>query len=436
MYDEQVFRVSCFVARVLKLFVIALFLFGVWNSLWAKPLRIEITGSKLSGVPFAVTNFTESHDLDISDIVRQDLQNSGQFQLKSRENVDDHEYWRAIGADILVQGNILQTDMDDFDVSFQLIDLYKKTNPVILSYVFSKQQKKKFRALAHHISDLVFEKTTGVKGFFSTHIAYITVEHTKNHTIHTLTVSDTDGENDIALLSAQYPLMSPSWSPDGKKIVFVSFKDNRASIKTIDIASGAIDNVTNFPGINGAPKWSPDGSKLALVLSKDGAPKIYTLDLATKKLDRLTHGGAIDTEPFWHPSGKSLVFTSNRSGRPQIYQVGLEDQNVTKITYEGDYNSTPSITPDGRNLLMLHRNENGNFNIAVQDLTSGRLRKLTNAQADESPTLAPNGMMVLYGARESQNNILSAVTLDGKFNMRLPVQDANVKEPAWSPFSH
>lgn len=228
--------------------------------------------------------------------------------------------------------------------------------------------------------------------------------------------------------------MSPRWSPDGKKLAFVSFKGGRSSINTVSLQNGQIEVITKFPGINGAPAWSPDGRQLAVVLSKDGSPKIYLLDLASRELRRLTSGGSIDTEPFWHPNGQSIFFTSNRGGKPQIYRVILQSGEVQRITFNGNYNTTPSVTPDGKLLVVLHQSEKGAYNIAVQDLNTSRLKVITRANLDESPTLAPNGMMVLYGMRETNQNVLGAVTLDGKFRMRIPVQEGNVKEPAWSPF--
>lgn len=419
----------------------------------AKPLFIEITGGQNVGIPIAVVPFSSvlsndpidrAVDLEnISEIIKRDLHNSGHFRainigndVYAPKNIADinYGYWKNFGAANLVFGSVLPKGNGLYDINFQLLDIYKKDAPPLLNIRFKDKYPEQFRALAHYISDLIFKKITGVRGFFSTRIAYITVDRYKDETIHTLTIADADGFNDKPLLSANYPIMSPRWSPDGSKIAFVSFKGGRSSVNFVNLANGKIEVLTKFPGINGAPAWSPNGQQLAVVLSKDGAPKIYVFDLITRDLKRLTSGGAIDTEPFWHPDGQSIFFTSNRGGKPQIYNVIIGSNEVKRVTFNGNYNVTPSVTPDGKQLIMLHQSEKGAYNIAVQDLKSGRLRVITRANLDESPTLAPNGMMVLYGMRETNQNVLGAVTLDGKFRMRLPVQEGNVKEPAWSPF--
>lgn len=423
------------------------------GSVQAKPLYIEITGGQNVGIPIAIIPFSSviaNDPIDravevenISEIIKRDLHNSGHFRTLTVENEASNPksisevnfgLWKNFGAHNLVIGSILPKGNGLYDISFQLVDVYKGNQEPLLSIRFKDKYPSQFRALAHYISDLIFKKITGVRGFFSTRIAYITVDHFKNETVHTLTIADADGFNDKPLLSANYPLMSPRWSPDGKKLAFVSFKGGRSSINTVSLQNGQIEVITKFPGINGAPAWSPDGRQLAVVLSKDGSPKIYLLDLASRELRRLTSGGSIDTEPFWHPNGQSIFFTSNRGGKPQIYRVILQSGEVQRITFNGNYNTTPSVTPDGKLLVVLHQSEKGAYNIAVQDLNTSRLKVITRANLDESPTLAPNGMMVLYGMRETNQNVLGAVTLDGKFRMRIPVQEGNVKEPAWSPF--
>jgi len=426
------------------LFVTLLYCFS--SVLIAQPLYIEIVGGQNVGIPIAILPFESSKSAPIEDlakIIRNDLSTSGHFHALEMEgiyqkprNVSEvnYGYWKNFGAYNLVMGNLTYKGSGRYDVNIQLIDIYKGDRQPALNIVFRDKDQSQFRALAHYISDLIFKKVTGVRGFFSTRIAYITVDRYKAETVHTLMVADADGHNEQPVFSAKYPIMSPRWSPDGKKIAFVSFRGRRSSINVVKLINGEVEQLTRFPGINGAPAWSPDGRQLALVLSKEGSPKIYILDLASKQLQRLTNGSAIDTEPYWSPDAKSILFTSNRGGKPQIYRVILATGEVQRVTFKGDYNTTPSLTPDGAQLIMLHQSEKGAYNIAVQDLNSGRVRLITRSTLDDSPTLAPNGMMVLYGMSETTQNVLGAVTLDGKFHMRLPIQDSNVKEPAWSPF--
>lgn len=437
-FPSSLLRISCKIAKVLRVLVIILFLFGVWSSISAKPLRIEISGSKDIGIPFAITSFNNNNsDYDIADIIKNDLQISGQFKNITGPSHYDltPEEWKNRGADLLIVGEVTARAFS-VTVTFKLIDLYKNGGEsTLLQYTFDNKSRRTLRTLSHQISDLIFHKITGVPGFFCTKISYITMEGDIRKPRYNLTVADVDGHNDKILLSTKYPLMSPAWSPDGKHIAFVSFKDNRSSIKVIDIDSGEIENLTNFPGINGAPRWSPDGSQMAVVLSVDGAPKIYILTLASKTMYRLTDGPAIDTEPCWSPNGSEIYFTSNRNGGgPQIYKIALATKEIHRVTTIGDYNATPSITRDGKTLIMLHKNARGFYNIAAQNLITNQVDVLTAAQQDESPCLAPNGMMVLYGSKEGRNNVLRAVTLDGKFKMRVPVSEHNVKEPAWSPY--
>lgn len=447
--------------KFLKLILIALFIATFTSMVQAKPLIIQITGGKNFGVPIAIADFAGNEDFtgysgyqknrerrditDIASVIRNDLSNCGQFRVMERQDmlaqpqdaaaIDEYK-WRNTIAEHLVIGQIEPIGHGGYVINFQLIDLYKSKTAPTLSMRFKVKSSDEFRALAHHISDKIFEKIIGIRGFFSTRIAYITVEQQGKQIIHTLTIADSDGYNDQALVSAKHPLMSPAWSPDAKHLAFVGLTDNQAEINIVEIRTGKVRRITAFPGINSAPAWSPDGRSLALVLSKGtkgGEAKLYTLNLESKQIKQITFGAGIDTEPFWDKDGASIVFTSNRGGKPQIYRVILATGSVSRLTFTGDYNATPSLTPDGKTLVMLHKTDTG-FHIATQSLVNGKVRVLTSARLDESPTLAPNGMMILYGTLEGNKLVLGAVSLDGRFKMRLPMQDSSVKEPVWSPY--
>lgn len=408
-------------------------------------LDLELTQGVNSAVPIAILTFTgqesiSSNDNNVSDVVGKDLQNSGRFRLfdastllpdfQNKDTVN-YDYWHEQKVNDVVSGQIQNIGGDKFKVSFKLNDIYSKSILLERDYTVSSSQ---LRALAHHISDLVYKQLTGDHGIFSTKIAYILVQRTAGASAHySFEVSDYDGYNPRTLLVSDQPLMSPSWSPDGRQIAYVSFEGNRAAIYVQDVATGARRILTNYPGINGAPAWSPDGSKIALVLSETGYPKIYVMSVGSNQPQQITSDWYLDTEPSWAPDGRSLIFTSNRGGSPQIYRVNLGSKSVQRVTYKGNYNARSSFAPDGKSIAMLHQNGAG-FGIGVQDLESGRVTIISNSGNDESPSMAPNGKMVVFATDAGGRSVLGMASSDGKVKLTLPARAGSVQEPAWSPF--
>lgn len=407
-------------------------------------LTIEITQgvdnpTRIAVVPMGWSGSTPLPE-DVAQIVSDDLQRSGQFEPIPRSSMlsfpakpEDVFYrdWRAMGAEYLLVSNAEQRD-GRYYVRYDVFDVLAQRTVIKAAKVDGSPQQ--LRDIAHHISDKVYEKITGIRGAFATQVLYVEAfQHQAGADSFRLMLADADGARPRLLLESDQPLLSPTWSPDGREIAYVSFETTRPAIFKQNLATGQREQLTNFSGLNGAPAFSPDGSKLAMVLSKDGNPEIYTLDLKTRELTRLTNHYAIDTEPSWSADGKGVIFTSNRGGKPQIYQVTLASGRVERLTFEGEYNARGRVSKDGKTLVMVHQ-RNGVFHIAAQDLTTGTLRILTETNLDESPTIAPNGAMLLYATRFGGKGILAAVSLDAGTKYRLPSKQGDVREPAWSPF--
>jgi TolB protein len=401
-------------------------------------LTIEITEGTESAVPISIVPFAmQGVPVDISDVVDSDLERSGYFKTLDKQGMPgrpstadavNFKDWQALGQNYLVIGRVTQ-DGGQYNVEFQLFNVYKGEQ--LMGYRMASSAAD-LRRTAHHISDLIFEKLTGKKGVFGTKIAYITSSRQGKQSTYVLHVSDADGFNPQTIASSTEPLMSPAWSPDGRKMAYVSFEKKSAAIYVQTLATGERQRVAEFAGINGAPAWSPDGAKLALTLSKDGSPDIYVLNLVTRSLTRLTRSYAIDTEPTWSPDGSSIVFTSDRGGKPQLYIMPSQGGQEKRLTFSGSYNARPSFSPDGRNIAMVH-GEGGDYRIAVMDMATRSVNVLTAGRLDESPSFAPNGSMILYASRKGNTGYLSAVSLDGKIQQKLVFDSSEVREPAWSP---
>lgn len=411
-------------------------------------LDIEITEGMEGALPVAVVPFgwTGSAPLphDIAGVVRSDLARSGRFapipvgKLPARPTdarAVEYPTWRGAGAESLVVGRVHVREGGRYVIEFQLLDVPRGQQLAGYSIPASAAQ---FRRVAHQISDIIYEKLTGERGAFDTNISYVTEERTaEDKRTYRLAVADSDAYNEQIILTSTQPIMSPAWSPDGRRLAYVSFEEGRSAVFVQEVASGRREKVAFHPGINSAPAWSPDGRHLALTLSRDGNPEIYVLELASARLTRVTQSFGIDTEPAWSPDGRHLVFTSDRGGKPQVYRVemrgGVPIGSAERLTFEGSYNARARFSPDGQRLAMV-TGEGNRFRISVLDLPTGNLRVLTETRLDESPSFSPNGAMIIYATEIRGRGVLEAVAADGRAHQRLGLSKGDVREPAWSPY--
>ena len=408
-------------------------------------LEIEITEYAGKQTPVAVVPFgwegqEPTAPFDITAVIAADLRRSGRFApipegdmlQKPTAGIDvDFDDWSILAVEAVVIGKLTQTGANAYSVQFQLFDVFKGEQLVGYRMPASRGT---MRRVAHRAADMIYEKLTGIPGVFGTKVAYVTAQGRDPNRLYTLVVADADGANEITIMESTDPIMSPAWSPDSRRLAYVSFENNISTIYVQTLRTGNRIKVSSRAGINGAPAFSPDGRKLVLTLGGiDGNLDIHVLDLASREVAQLTTNRSIDTEGTWSPDGRSIYFTSDRSGGPQVYRIGVNGGSPERITFEGSYNARPRLSPDGSKLAIVHL-DRGNYRIAVIDLDSRDLLVLSGGRQDESPSFAPNSDSLIYATRQGRNGVLETVSADGLVRQRLASGQGDVREPVWSPF--
>jgi TolB protein len=396
-------------------------------------LRVEISGVGSNQIPIAVAAFADEPVATerISAIIKADLAHSGIFNVIDTGAVADTSHiaygaYTAKGADALVVGAVARLADGRYDVRYQLLDTVKQDR---LSQLDQAPAPQFTRLSAHKIADDVYFKLTGIRGIFSTRIAFVRQQGRG----YQLVVADADGEGEQLALRSNEPIISPSWSPDGARVAYVSFELQKPVVYVHNLVTGQRRIVANEKGSNSAPAWAPDGSKLAVALSRDNHYQIYVVNADGGNLRRVSNSAGFDTEPQWSPDGKSLYFTSDRSGEPQIYRMAAGGGDASRITFSGSHNTSPRLSPDGKTLAYISRRD-GNYQLYAMDLASGQEQRLSDGSDDQYPSFAPNGKYILYATQAGGRESLAVVSVDGRVKQRLTTQAGNIKEPAWGPF--
>ena len=401
-------------------------------------LEIEISGGGAQQIPVAILPFAETTGVSTKEMIHQivsaDLKSSGLFRVLDTRGMANlpttppqikYPEWAALQAQAMTVGSVESVSGGNLNVSFYLMDVLKQTQLVGMNYQIKPTQ---LRATAHKIADAIYEKLTGQPGAFGSRIAYIN----KVGKRYTLQVADADGYNPQNVVSSNEPLISPSWSPDGTRMAYVSFEKKKPIVYVQSLRTGERQVLANYKGNNSAPAWSPDGSKLAIVLTYGANSQIYTINADGSGLKKITSSRSIDTEPAFSPDGQYIYFSSDRGGNPQIYKVSVNGGTPTRVTFDGAYNLSPHFSPDGRYLTYIRRDA-GKFRVAVQDLTNGQVQLLSEGSQDESPSFSPNGRVILYATKVRGRGTLASVSIDGRVRQRLSESNGDVREPSWAP---
>ena len=398
-------------------------------------LHLEIAKAPEQAPKIAIVPF--SNDNALYPIVENDLNRSGRFSSASKNlpatatmNNANADAWKAAGVPYVVTGTVKTNPDGALQVHYQLYDVDKQK--YLLNELLTVPASR-IRSAGHMISDTIYEALTGIQGDFSGRIAYVLRNPAKPEQRYTLQIADTDGEQPKTVLSSRYPILSPAWTPDGKKLAYVSFETKRPAIYVQDLATGNREKLAGFRGLNGAPSFSPDGKSMLFTASMHDNPEIYQMDLESRAVKRMTNDSAIDTEARYTPDGKGFIFTSDRGGSAQIYRYSFADGSTKRLTFRGAFNARGSLSADGKYVALVHRPSGSNYKVAIQEISTGITNILTPTSLDESPSFSPNGQMVVYATREKNRGLLSIMSTDGRFRMNLPSEQGEVREPAWAP---
>jgi TolB protein len=369
----------------------------------------------------------------VNDVVRNDIEFYADFELvpidsffiKTYEIVElDLAAWKRLGADYVLklEAEFLGSNMR---VTWRLY--YTFDNREVDDGRFS-MHRDEWREMSHLIANEIVKTLTGEQGIFLTEIAFVK----KVGKAKEIFISDYDGANERQLTKNGSINLSPAFSPDGKEIYFTSYAETDPKLFKVNVASGRVSKVTDFPGLTASPAISADGRKLACVLSKDGNSEIYELDLDGNVKKRLTRNSSIDTAPSWSPDGELLTFTSDRSGYPQIYIMDKDGENQRRLTYEGRYNDSPRWSARGDRVIFVSRTESGRFDIASVDTSGFDYHAMTEVGMNENPHFSPDGKHIIFSSTRLGEPDIYTMDVTGRHQRRLTRQ-GNCSNPVWGP---
>jgi TolB protein len=429
----------------MKRFAFALAIFAGLVMGFAAPaaaqLRVDVTQGNIQPLPIAIPDFVgDQSGAQIAGVVRADLDRSGLFRVLDPKSFVDHisdintvpnfANWRVINAQALVTGQVQQQPDGRLRLDFRLWDVAGGSQMVGLQYYTTPDN---WRRIAHMVSDAIYQRVTGEKGYFDTRIVFIAESGPATHRVKRLAVMDEDGANPKFLTNGSYLVLTPRFNPTAQMIAYMSYIGNKPRVYLFDMETGKQEMLGNFPNMTFSPRFSPDGNKVVMSLESGGNADIYVMDLRTRSIARLTTDPAIDDSPSYSPDGTQIAFESDRGGSQQVYVMNADGSNQHRISFGGGNNGTPVWSPRG-DLIAFTKQTGDIFHVGVMRPDGSGERMITDGWHDEGPTWAPNGRVLMFGRSErgGRGSSIWSVDVTGRNERRVTTPGA-ASDPAWSP---
>jgi TolB protein len=439
----KVFRrrlMSMRLSRALSVLAAAAVMLG---ALAAQPARaqveVDINAAAVQPLPIAIPAFGgASQGPDISRVISANLDRSGLFRpLDPATFIDksldvavtpEFEDWKRVGAQALLNGEVHVDPDGRLRVDFRLWDVGSGQQLLGLQFTSTPDN---WRRVAHKVSDAVYERLTGEKGYFDTRVVFVAESGPATNRTKRLAIMDQDGANPSYLTDGVYPVMTPRFSPSSQEITYMQLRPSGSSIYVFNIETGRQETIGTFPGMVFAPRFSPDGRSVAFSIDNDGNTDIYVMDLRTRTTRRLTSDPGIDTSPSFSPDGRLIAFNSSRAGQPQLYVMNADGSGVRRVSFGSGRYSTPVWSPTGADIAFT-KQTGSTFHIGVMKADGSGERILTTSRLDESPTWAPNGRVLMFERGGGANTRLWMVDVTGRILRPAPYPNSG-SDPAWSP---
>jgi TolB protein len=380
-------------------------------------------------------------------VVTNNLRGSGLFRPVDRQafiqtpeaaaQTPRFQDWRVIGAQALVTGRAEVQPGNRLRVEFRLWDVLPEAQLVGTAYTADAAN---WRQIAHVVSDVIYERLLGERGYFDTRIAYVSETGPRDRRTRRLAIMDQDGENNRFLTDGRFQALSPRFHPDARRIAFMSYAGNQPRVFLFDLESGRQEVLGNFPGMTLSPRFSPDGRSVILAAARGGDTNIFVVDLASRRERQLTSGGSLDVSPSFSPDGAQIVFNSDRGGDQQLYTMDASGANVRRISFGRGRYATPVWSPRGDLIAFTRFGGGGGFAIGVMRTDGSGERILSEGWSMESPSFAPNGRVLVF-YRETRatdargtgySSRLAQIDIAG-FNERQVITPTDASDPSWSP---